>query len=536
MLEQGRRGRKVLRGEEWGGRAGAGPRATPFLLVGTRRALLPSFVGLLARSLGAWLRAGRFERGRPPELRVRWRTRRFVRCCTSSGRLGEFDGGASTRERRGRRETQILPLEISRSGGVFDELSLAPAPLATSLDNAAPPPERLFSTHLGSSGPTSGVPRVPPHHPCPRRIRRYPAPLSSLENRTLWICKEKHDADGGASGRPGAYWLHPVEHAVSRAASGGGREADLSPTSFTSPSLAPREECDALRAPGRLLLNLTSPLETHWRPFDEAACPPLPGYLPALWSLLYGSETPLPGQYPITETEAYRNMIADPAPPPSLPSLPGAPPPPDPVAFLRRARLAATPPTILILGDSVDRNALVHFCRKDPVLIARNPSWEQGESGAGGFGRRGQACQQDSRRIQRRAQELKSILAELFEQDVSISHYANISSHPPDTEHDRDLTFHGHGPAHEGWDQRGLPHRCEIPFAGAKGGKREVALRVVNAFHYGMDAMDVRFFLSFLLRDLADDLGLRRSSTRRIVRTGTSRASSRTGSNSSSCL
>ena len=59
-------------------------------------------------------------------------------------------------------------------------------------------------------------------------------------------------------------------------------------------------------------------------------------------------------------------MVADPAPPPPPPSLPGAPPMPDPVAFLRRARRASTPPTVLILGDSVDRNALVHFCREFP--------------------------------------------------------------------------------------------------------------------------------------------------------------------------
>lgn len=113
----------------------------------------------------------------------------------------------------------------------------------------------------------------------------------------------------------------------------------------------------------------------------------------------------------------------------------------DPVWFLRKHR--KVPPTVLVLGDSVDRNGLVHFCQ-------------------------------------------------LFRRNVTISHYHDITKRPPDNSTRGDLTK-GHGPKFDGWDQRGLPHLCEIPFdtPGAGASKKpDIAMRVINGFHYGMDALD----------------------------------------------
>lgn len=123
----------------------------------------------------------------------------------------------------------------------------------------------------------------------------------------------------------------------------------------------------------------------------------------------------------------------------------------DAVAFLRKKR-AGVPPTVLILGDSVDRNALVHFCQ-------------------------------------------------LMQQQITISMYDDIKSQPEKSK--GDLTM-GHGPKFHGWDQRGLPHLCEVPFYSPPGkegkgnpkgkdgltAKPDIAMRVVNGFHYGMDALD----------------------------------------------
>ncbi|KAM0792366.1 hypothetical protein ACM66B_005046 [Microbotryomycetes sp. NB124-2] len=201
--------------------------------------------------------------------------------------------------------------------------------------------------------------------------------------------------------------------------------------------------CDAHASNGRLLVNLTSPLHTHWRPFDESTCPPLPAYLPALWELTHGSDRPLPTYPASTFSDDYRLVASDPIPPKWLQaynmtdrSAKGLP---DPIWFLRKRR-RSTPPTILVLGDSVDRNGLVHFCQ-------------------------------------------------LFKRNVTISHYHDIHKRPPDPPQG-DLT-RGHGPKFDGWDQRGLPHMCEIPFYSS--GSRStngVAVRVVNGFHYGMDALD----------------------------------------------
>lgn len=186
--------------------------------------------------------------------------------------------------------------------------------------------------------------------------------------------------------------------------------------------------CDALHQPGRLLVNLTSPLHTHWRPFDDRRCPPLPAYLPALWTLTHGPDRLTPQYQASIFSKEYRQIAADPLPPHAAPKSRL-----DPIPFLRKKR--ASPPTVLVVGDSVDRNGLVQFCQ-------------------------------------------------LFRRNVSISMYHDISRHPRGP-YPPDLT-RAHGPQFEGWDQRGLMHRCEIPFADGKG----VAMRIINGFHYGMDALD----------------------------------------------
>ncbi|POY74320.1 hypothetical protein BMF94_2514 [Rhodotorula taiwanensis] len=190
----------------------------------------------------------------------------------------------------------------------------------------------------------------------------------------------------------------------------------------------PRELCDALHQPGRLLVNLTSPLHTQWRPLDEKGCAPLPAYLPALWTLTHGEDR-LPPQYQASIfSKEYRQVAAEPLSETDAPRSRL-----DPIPFLRKRR--AHPPTVLVVGDSVDRNGLVHFCQ-------------------------------------------------LFRRNVSIALYHDINDYPPGP-YPPDLT-RGHGPKYKGWDQRGLLHRCEIPFANGDG----VALRVINGFHYGMDALD----------------------------------------------
>lgn len=206
------------------------------------------------------------------------------------------------------------------------------------------------------------------------------------------------------------------------------------------PSLA-FDGCDAFAAPGRLLINLTSPLHTQWRPLNERVCPPLPDYLPALWQLSHGPH-PLPANTPASYSEEFQLTQADLKPPTEYPPLDNSTLPVDPIGFLRDRRATRGPvPTILVLGDSVDRNGLVHFCQ----LMRRN---------------------------------------------VSISHYHDITLHPRKAL-PPDLT-RGHGPKFDGWDQRGLPHLCEIPFyaeALDRSGEK-IAMRVVNGFHYGMDALD----------------------------------------------
>jgi hypothetical protein len=72
----------------------------------------------------------------------------------------------------------------------------------------------------------------------------------------------------------------------------------------------------------------------------------------------------------------------------------------------------------------------------------------------------------------------------LMQRNISISLYEDITKHPPDPP-TADPT-HGHGPRFRGWDQRGLPHFCELPYFNSK----ETAVRIVNGFHYGMDALD----------------------------------------------
>lgn len=197
-----------------------------------------------------------------------------------------------------------------------------------------------------------------------------------------------------------------------------------------------------MAAPGRLLLNLSSPLHTHWHPLDSEFCTPLPEYLPALWQLAYGPR-PLPhirlNQYSSDYLTFQADSIA-PSPHPSRVNDTIF----DPVAFLRyRNARRGRVPTALILGDSVDRNGLVHFCQ-------------------------------------------------LFDRNVSISHYHDITLRPPGPMVADPTT--SHGPPFDSWDQRGLPHLCEIPFfdnvsPSIRTGE-QVAMRVVNGFHYGMDALD----------------------------------------------
>ncbi|GAA5850473.1 hypothetical protein JCM9279_001427 [Rhodotorula babjevae] len=120
--------------------------------------------------------------------------------------------------------------------------------------------------------------------------------------------------------------------------------------------------CDPFERPGRLLVNL-SPLDTHWRPLDEAACPPLPAYLPALYELALG-EAPSrqqklrnPKQLQLVAAEPLPPLAADPVPPLAAESSAS----PDALSFLRSPRSA--PPTVLLLGDSTDEDALDQFCR-----------------------------------------------------------------------------------------------------------------------------------------------------------------------------
>jgi len=191
-------------------------------------------------------------------------------------------------------------------------------------------------------------------------------------------------------------------------------------------------------------MNLTSPLHTLWLPMNPSTCPALPPYLPQLWQLTHGPHRKFPSYPPSTFPPEY-SIMSPPEPlPQSLHStyyhrhsnqVEGSKK--DSISFLRKKR--KHPPTILLLGDSVDRNGLVHFCQ-------------------------------------------------LFKQNVSISLYSDITSHPPPP-YPPDLTKE-HGPKYLGWDQRGLMHLCEIPFYHDEGGERGVAVRVVNGFHYGMDALD----------------------------------------------
>ncbi|GAA5942371.1 hypothetical protein JCM3775_003238 [Rhodotorula graminis] len=113
--------------------------------------------------------------------------------------------------------------------------------------------------------------------------------------------------------------------------------------------------CDPFERPGRLLVNL-SPLDTHWRPLDDTACPPLPAYLPALHELVLG-DTPSTSQHhhPLNPKQL-QLVAADPLPP-----LAASSPPVDALSFLRSSR--SRPPTVLLLGDSTDDDALDHFCR-----------------------------------------------------------------------------------------------------------------------------------------------------------------------------
>jgi len=200
-------------------------------------------------------------------------------------------------------------------------------------------------------------------------------------------------------------------------------------------------------------MNLTSPLHTLWLPMNPSTCPALPPYLPQLYQLTHGPHRKFP-LYPSSTFPPEYSIMSPPEPLPLslhstyyLRSSEKNQGPPigskkDSISFLRKKR--KHPPTILLLGDSVDRNGLVHFCQ-------------------------------------------------LFKREVTISLYSDINSHPPGP-YPPDLTK-GHGPKFEGWDQRGLMHLCEIPHyspegQGSDGERARVAMRVLNGFHYGMDQLD----------------------------------------------
>lgn len=89
--------------------------------------------------------------------------------------------------------------------------------------------------------------------------------------------------------------------------------------------------------------------------------------------------------------------------------------------------------TILVLGDSIDRNSVVHMC-------------------------------------------------ELIKKPIQVTSWKDIQRQAPMGSAAQDLT-HQHGPNFEGFDQRGLPHLCHVP---------ELDFVMVNGFHYGMDD-DERF-------------------------------------------
>ncbi|BGP51735.1 hypothetical protein JCM10450v2_007685 [Rhodotorula kratochvilovae] len=189
--------------------------------------------------------------------------------------------------------------------------------------------------------------------------------------------------------------------------------------------------CNAFEKPGRLLVNLSSPLHTHWRPLAESACPPLPDYLPALWAQAHGEDSSLPEHPELPHSEELQLVAADQLPP----SPPNARPPHNPtnaLAFLRPHR--RHPPSILLLGDSTDRDALAHFCT-------------------------------------------------LFQQNLTTVPLPGAPSLSSDPRLDAFLT--ASDPALDERAQREVIHRCEIPRASS--GNAAPALRVLSAFHCGMD-------------------------------------------------
>lgn len=182
-------------------------------------------------------------------------------------------------------------------------------------------------------------------------------------------------------------------------------------------------------------MNLSHPLSTYWRPYNDVECAPFPSYLPALWRLSHGDSTPRAAfdlkQFS-PDKVALQSLTLG-AASPLIDSM-------EAIRFLRYTRPHI--PTILILGDSVDRNGVVQFCQ-------------------------------------------------LMKGKMTMSHYHNMTQHPPDdlaVTHDYTVS---HGPPFEGWDQRGLPHLCEIErYREDKSQEKEMVMRVVNGFHYGMDDED----------------------------------------------
>lgn len=253
--------------------------------------------------------------------------------------------------------------------------------------------------------------------------------------------------------------------------------------------------CDPLSTPGYLRLNLTDPHSTHWVPLaapshidasdDEATIAAkkrrdvclaqVPDYVGELWRFTHGDDNPMP-HFTMQGIAPYHLILHA---PPDLrtPTLDASnvtvlasgkkSKGDDPLHFLRGK--PKRPRTILLLGDSVDRNGLVHFCQ----LAGRN---------------------------------------------VSLATYRDANLHPPLPPVWMDLSKQHPPTQFDGWDQRGLPHMCDIfrhedtvpddePYATddneesriwaasstARGrGKRGAtpALRVVNGFHYGLDELD----------------------------------------------
>ncbi|MBW0512583.1 hypothetical protein O181_052298 [Austropuccinia psidii MF-1] len=168
-----------------------------------------------------------------------------------------------------------------------------------------------------------------------------------------------------------------------------------------------RQTCqDPFSQLGSLFLHPTQASQTNWIPFNSN-CPPATNYISAIRQL---SNLPIEKESQFITFSNITNLTIF----------------RDTVHFLRNR-------TILVLGDSVDRNSVIHFCQliSQPVRIT---SWK------------------------------------------NASKLAPFITHPHlDSSH---LAVPPHGSDLEGFDIRGLPHVCFV---------EELDFVFLNGFHYGMD-------------------------------------------------